>query len=197
MDEYLPSLRRLLLGHPVTFDGTFVTLDDVRIEPTPDPAIKITVGGRSGAALRRAARQGDGWVGIWVTPQRFAESVQEISEQAHAVNRGFVEFEHALSLWCAFDLQGRPRELLARTMEEIYRLSFSTFERYATWGNSAEVADSLVPFLGAGCRTFNLMCPGERFEEAIQGASEVSSILNEILSSTRADWGCHRSGDGY
>jgi hypothetical protein len=40
--------------------------------PDPSPRIPLIVGGRSDAAVTRAARLGDGWLGIWVSPRRFA-----------------------------------------------------------------------------------------------------------------------------
>jgi alkanesulfonate monooxygenase SsuD/methylene tetrahydromethanopterin reductase-like flavin-dependent oxidoreductase (luciferase family) len=70
MDESLTVLRRLLAGDAVTCRGEFFDLDDVRVLPAPDPPVPIVVGGRSDAAVRRAGRLGDGWLGIWVSPQR-------------------------------------------------------------------------------------------------------------------------------
>ena len=71
MDECLHILRRLADGTPVTFDGEFFALDDALILPAPSPSIPLVVGGRSDAAVSRAARLGDGWLGIWVSPRRY------------------------------------------------------------------------------------------------------------------------------
>ena len=49
-------LRRLADGTPVTFDGEFFALDDALILPAPSPAIPLIVGGRSDAAVSRAAQ---------------------------------------------------------------------------------------------------------------------------------------------
>jgi alkanesulfonate monooxygenase SsuD/methylene tetrahydromethanopterin reductase-like flavin-dependent oxidoreductase (luciferase family) len=69
MDECLTVLRELLTGQPVTFHGTFFDLDEALIVP-PAPGIPLIVGGRSDAAIRRAGRLGDGWLGIWNSPRR-------------------------------------------------------------------------------------------------------------------------------
>src|SRR5438105_10257000 len=66
MDECLQVLRELGDGKPVTFEGDFFSLNDALILPAPSPPIPLIVGGRSDAAVRRAARLGDGWLGIWV-----------------------------------------------------------------------------------------------------------------------------------
>jgi len=68
MDECLQILRQLADGTPVTFDGQFFSLKDALIAPAPSPRIPLIVGGRSDAAVNRAARLGDGWLGIWVSP---------------------------------------------------------------------------------------------------------------------------------
>ena len=70
MDEALAVLRPLLTGSEVTMRGAFFDLDQVRIAPAPEPRVPIVIGGRSDAALRRVARHGDGWLGLWVSPGR-------------------------------------------------------------------------------------------------------------------------------
>ena len=59
-------------GTPVTFDGEFFSFQDALIAPAPSPRVPLIVGGRSEAAVSRAARLGDGWLGIWISPRRFA-----------------------------------------------------------------------------------------------------------------------------
>jgi probable F420-dependent oxidoreductase len=59
LDEMLPALRTLWSGETLTTDD----LPPLSISPTPTRQIPIYVGGDSEAALRRAARFGDGWIG--------------------------------------------------------------------------------------------------------------------------------------
>ncbi|MFC5831037.1 TIGR03619 family F420-dependent LLM class oxidoreductase [Nonomuraea insulae] len=59
LDAMLPALRSLWSGEIVTLDG----LPPLSISPTPAAPIPVYVGGDSDAALRRAARLGDGWIG--------------------------------------------------------------------------------------------------------------------------------------
>jgi alkanesulfonate monooxygenase SsuD/methylene tetrahydromethanopterin reductase-like flavin-dependent oxidoreductase (luciferase family) len=65
MDECLAIVRQLLDGSAVSFHGAFFDLDEAVIAPAPAAPIPIIVGGRSDAAVRRAGRLGDGWLGIW------------------------------------------------------------------------------------------------------------------------------------
>ncbi|MGN9838259.1 TIGR03619 family F420-dependent LLM class oxidoreductase [Nonomuraea sp. H19] len=59
LDAMLPTLRSLWAGETVALDG----LPPLSISPTPSGRIPVYVGGDSEAALRRAARLGDGWIG--------------------------------------------------------------------------------------------------------------------------------------
>jgi alkanesulfonate monooxygenase SsuD/methylene tetrahydromethanopterin reductase-like flavin-dependent oxidoreductase (luciferase family) len=102
MDECLQILRSLAGGERVTFEGEFFSLQDALIVPAPSPPIPLVVGGRSDAAVRRAGRLGDGWLGIWVSPKRYATVVDQISEEAAGTGRNPSGFEHAINVWCGF-----------------------------------------------------------------------------------------------
>src|SRR6266480_2894386 len=87
MNECLTIARQLLTGTVTTFHGTFFDLDDALIAPAPAAAIPIIVGGRSDAAIRRAGRLGDGWLGVWNSPRRFAAAVGLAAQEAAAAGR--------------------------------------------------------------------------------------------------------------
>src|ERR1700735_4883857 len=70
MDEALDIVRRLLAGETVSHQGEFFQLAQARLQPVLDEPVPLVVGGRSEAALRRAGRLGDGWLGIWTTAER-------------------------------------------------------------------------------------------------------------------------------
>ena len=86
MDEALAVLRPLLAGEEVTLDGDFFRLDRVRILPAPRPPVPVVIGGRSDAALGRVALYGDGWLGLWVSPARYASATALIAK--HAADAG-------------------------------------------------------------------------------------------------------------
>ena len=87
MDECLTVVRQLLTGKAVTFHGTFFDLDEAVISPAPAEPIPIIVGGRSDAAVRRAGRLGDGWLGIWNSSRRFAAAVELAADEAARAGR--------------------------------------------------------------------------------------------------------------
>ncbi len=62
MDEAIDIVRGLLTGECFGYDGQIHHLAPVTITPVPEQPVPILVGGHSDAALRRAARRGDGWM---------------------------------------------------------------------------------------------------------------------------------------
>jgi probable F420-dependent oxidoreductase len=73
-DEYLRALAAVW-GHDVGhFDGEFVSFRDVMVWPRPlqKPHPPFWVGGNSNAAVKRAARFGDGWIPWELSPEDFA-----------------------------------------------------------------------------------------------------------------------------
>jgi len=79
-DEYLDAIRILWTEEEPRFAGRFAAFDGIRFEPKPRqrPHPPIVVGGRSGPALRRAARVGDGWYGFALTVAQTAPIVAEL-----------------------------------------------------------------------------------------------------------------------
>jgi alkanesulfonate monooxygenase SsuD/methylene tetrahydromethanopterin reductase-like flavin-dependent oxidoreductase (luciferase family) len=183
MNEAMPVLRSLLSGAEVTTSGEFFSLENVLIRPVPKTPVPIVVGGRSDAALRRVAAHGDGWLGLWITPERYASFCERITEYATGYGRVVPEWQHGLHVWCGFgESPGEARRELAATMEQLYQVPFEKFERYCPYGTPEDVANALLPYLRAGCRSFNLI-PGDADGPAtIEGALAVRDLLQKALS---------------
>jgi probable F420-dependent oxidoreductase len=62
MDEMIEILRGLLAGGFFEFHGKHYDVPSIRINPVPSEPLPILIGGHADAALRRAARVGDGWM---------------------------------------------------------------------------------------------------------------------------------------
>lgn len=176
MDECLSLVRELQTGRAVTWRGEFFELDNAVIMP-PAP-VPLIVGGRSDAAIRRAGRLGDGWLGIWNSPRRFAAAV-ELAEQAAAdAGRAGPPTRHAMQVWCGLDGR-RPvaRDRLAEAMQAFYGLPFERFERYCPYGSPEDIAEFLAPYVEAGCTEFNLIPQAADSGEAIAGTAAVRKLL--------------------
>ena len=178
MNECLAIVRELLTGKAVTYHGTFFDLDEVVIAPAPAEAIPIIVGGRSDAAIRRAGRFGDGWLGIWNSPRRFAAAVELASEEAARSGRPDPPRQHAMQVWCGLaDSKEAARACLAPAMEAFYQLPFERFEKYCPYGTVDDVAEFLAPYVAAGCTAFNLIPRSPHQEQAIAGVAAVKRLL--------------------
>jgi alkanesulfonate monooxygenase SsuD/methylene tetrahydromethanopterin reductase-like flavin-dependent oxidoreductase (luciferase family) len=177
-DEALAVVRGLLSGEPLTFHGRHFDLDDALILPAPTPPIPLLVGGRSDAALRRAAHLGDGWLGIWVSDRRFAQAAATVAEVAADAGREVATWHHELNVWCAFGPdRERARAHVAPAMEAFYATPFERFARYTPHGRPDDVAAFLAPYLDAGCRSFNLIAANPDADEAVAGVAEVRRLL--------------------
>ncbi|HVQ52035.1 MAG TPA: LLM class flavin-dependent oxidoreductase [Mycobacterium sp.] len=178
MDESLQILRPLLEGKPVSFDGEFFSVRDALIVPVPEPPIPLVVGGRSAAAVRRAGRFGDGWLGIWVSPGRFGAVVEQIGEHAGHAGRDPGRFAHAINVWCGFGpTREAARAPLAAGMRDFYQMAFEPFERYSPYGTPEEVADFLHPYIEAGCTAFNVIPCASDDETAVAAVAELRRLL--------------------
>jgi probable F420-dependent oxidoreductase len=65
MEEQIEVLRTLWRGGMVEHHGPFYDFDRLEMSPAPAEPVPILIGGHSETALRRAARIGDGWMGVY------------------------------------------------------------------------------------------------------------------------------------
>jgi len=79
VDEAVEICKQLWAEETVTHHGEFFSFDEVAFEPKPvqRPGPPILVGGESKAALRRAARLGDGWIGMSHTFESGAAQIEQ------------------------------------------------------------------------------------------------------------------------
>ena len=179
-DEALDILTTLANGEPLDHDGEFYRFERAWIRPAPEPRIPILVGGRSDAALARAARFGDGWLGTWCSPKRFGEAVGIIdalssTSPPRSPSRPWL---HGLQLWVGIDVDKRvARERLAAAMAAFYRIPYERFERYSPFGTAEDVARFLLPYRDAGCRLINITAIAGSEEAAIDAVAEIKARL--------------------
>jgi alkanesulfonate monooxygenase SsuD/methylene tetrahydromethanopterin reductase-like flavin-dependent oxidoreductase (luciferase family) len=177
-DEALQLLRSLASGDRVEFHGEFYDLDAAHVAPAITPRQPLVVGGRSTAALERAGRHGDGWLGIWVSPQRFAEATEQVGAVASAAGRLDPTWHHQMNVWCGIgDDRTQARDAVATTMEALYATPFERFAKYVPTGSPSMVAEQLQVYAAAGCGAFNLIIPDPVPERAVEHAAAVRAEL--------------------
>ena len=182
--EGIDVVRTLWRDTPASFDGRFTKFKDVSIDPKPvqKPGPPIWIGGRSDAALARAARQGDGWIAYVVQPSRFKESVAKI--HAAAGGRTLDDF---VAAHMAFITIGKDYESAkatwVRLLSKQYAQDFGPLaEKYGIIGTPAQCAEQLHRFVEAGCRYFVMNPVVDSADERAQ----LETIAAEIVPRFRS-----------
>ncbi len=153
-DEAITLLRRLWQGDEVAHAGRFFQFSPVRLKPPPVQAggPPIWIGGRSDAALRRAARLGDGYVGYLLSPDGFRERMARIRSLAAEHGRDERAITAALMTFAVVD---RDRSVAVQRagamLGAMYGRSMeSAAERYCVTGTPDECRQAVDRFADAG-----------------------------------------------
>ena len=98
VDEALAVCQRLWTDAEVPHHGEFFSFDGVVFEPKPvqQPWPPILIGGESGAALRRAATLGDGWIGMGHDFESGARQVERLRALLGDAGRDARQFQFCL-----------------------------------------------------------------------------------------------------
>lgn len=92
-DEILEILQLLFRGGMVEYHGRQHDFDRLQQAPVPAKAVPIYVGGDSPAALRRAARFGDGWCARAPLAGDVIDAIPEMRKALSAAGRDSAGFE--------------------------------------------------------------------------------------------------------
>ena len=169
-DEAMRALRELFSCRPASFSGRFFSFDEVSIQPAAAQpgGPPLWVGGRSDAAIRRAAQLGDGWMPLWVSPERYAEGLARVREHGREVTAAVV----------LPALVGGTAEQARRHLSERYATEFSThaIERYCAVGSQAQCAERVAEYVGAGAEhiVFHPAVDAAALQEQIELLAEVA-----------------------
>ena len=99
MDEELQIIRGLSAGGYFEYHGTVFDLAPVKINPVPSEPLPILIGGHGDAALRRAARAGDGWLHGGGDPADLPGLLARLAELRRAEGTAGRPFEvHVISM---------------------------------------------------------------------------------------------------
>lgn len=86
-DESIEVLRKIWAGGLTEHDGEFFKIPRMAQSPAPGARIPIAIGGASKAALRRAARIGDGWLGAGNSVAEAEEILTSLTEMRKQYGR--------------------------------------------------------------------------------------------------------------
>ncbi|MEQ9618092.1 MAG: LLM class F420-dependent oxidoreductase [Deltaproteobacteria bacterium] len=76
-DEYIEVLKELWTRDSPVYKGNYISFSDIKFLPKPlqEPHPPIWIGGGSERAIERAARYGDGWQPVGLTPEGIKEKL--------------------------------------------------------------------------------------------------------------------------
>ncbi|MCX2931270.1 LLM class flavin-dependent oxidoreductase [Mycobacterium sp. CVI_P3] len=178
LDSHLAVVRSLMAGETVSVHDEFVDIPEATIRPVPNPPVPVLVGGRSDAALRRVARDADGWIAIWTSVERARAALATIADHAAACGRTQIPNRNALMVWCGFGpSRQHAQSLVAPVMEDLYKIPFTRFEQYTPCGTPEDVAEAIAPYLELGFDDVLLNGVADDPSNLIKLSAEVATIL--------------------
>lgn len=106
MDEMLEIIRGLLGGEYFEYKGDMLSIPQIKLCPVPEKPVPLLLGGHSPAALKRAARLGDGWIAAGGEFSELKTMIDTLSELREEYNTTARKFEiHATGIE-AFSAEG-------------------------------------------------------------------------------------------
>jgi len=92
-DEAVEVIRLILGGGMVEYHGKYYDFDKLQMSPAPTSPVPVYVGGHTEAALRRAARTGDGWTSAMIKYDDLVSVVTRLTELRAEYDRAAEPFE--------------------------------------------------------------------------------------------------------
>ena len=159
LDDSLAVIGDLLTGRPVDYSGRALTLRAPALEPALPAAPPIYVGGRGEPALRRAARYGDAWMPMWLTPARVAERAQRLGEMALEQGRPAPRIAPLILVRIDDDRDRAYAQARAHIAGQ-YRMELETIERWTLLDSIDGAVEHLHQFVEIGVSELVLLTLG-------------------------------------
>ncbi|WP_160573700.1 LLM class flavin-dependent oxidoreductase [Actinomadura physcomitrii] len=182
-DESLEVIRRLWSGEDVSHEGRHYAFEKVRIAPAPvqRPGPPIWVAGRKDAAMRRAARHGDGWMPYMYSPEMLAESLAKVAAWRERPE----PIEGGAYLWsCVHEDTATAVRYAEESLGKTYRQDFSSMvDRYLVVGDPDHAVRRTLDYIDAGATTviFGAAAPRAYAER------HVEMLATEVVPRIRAE----------
>ena len=145
------------------------------LEPSA-PMPPVLVGGRSDRAIDRAARFGDAWLPMWISPETLAQRGERLAELAHAHERPTPGIS-LLVLAHVDEDAAHARSEAAAHLHGQYGMALDRVERWTAFGGAGQVAEFLEPYTRAGVSEILLLPLGSRpLEQVVRLAETVGRI---------------------
>lgn len=170
-NEYLELMRTIWTDPQPRFEGSTYQLEPgLRFHPMPiqKPHIPIWIGGVSKPALRRAANQGTGWLGVYQTPEDTAQMHQQLTDLLRERDRDPADFTFA-------------HRLRFQVVDEVGDIDQPCI------GSPRKIADSIRRYHDLGVEHLLLAAPpgpttAALLEQADRFANDVKPLIEDLWS---------------
>jgi probable F420-dependent oxidoreductase len=157
-DEAIAVMRTLWSQDLPRHEGRYWRFADMPFSPKPiqRPSIPIVIGGVSRAAIRRAARLGDGWQPLGLSPEALKHAIATLHDECRACGRDPADVPVSIAL----------------------SLAASTSRRHALGTDVADVVKNVRAFASLGVDTL-VVSPTTSDPAAAHAAMEM--VAREVL----------------
>jgi alkanesulfonate monooxygenase SsuD/methylene tetrahydromethanopterin reductase-like flavin-dependent oxidoreductase (luciferase family) len=160
LDDALTVLPDLLTGRSVDYDGRAQRVTSPPLEPSMAAPPPVYVGGRGDPALRRAARFGDVWLPMWLSPQKVAERSERLAELAALEGRP-CPTTALLILTRIDDDAAHARAQAEAHIAGQYRMTLNAVERWTLLDSIDGAVERLARYAEVGVQEFLLLTLGD------------------------------------
>jgi len=185
LDDALHVIRELLTGQPVSYEGRTITVNAPSLQPAMAAPPPIYVGGRGEAALHRAARHGDMWLPMWLTPDRVAERTQMLAELAEREGRPAPGTALLIGVHIDDD-RARARAEAELHIRGQYRMGLEKIERWTLLDSVDGAVEQLEAYSQAGVEEFLFMTLGREPMTQYERLAEVRQRFESAFATSGA-----------
>ena len=178
--ETVRLMKRLWTEDNIAFEGSHFTFNNLTLDPKPvQPGgvpLLLATHYRTGseAQVRRAARNGDGIIGITDSPEQYAETVRRVDAVRAEEGRADEPFQRAYYLTVNLGADKEASEAEAHDFLINYYNVAHWGSSWGPWGTPGEVTERIQEFADAGADTvivrfasWDQPAQWERFEQDV------------------------------
>lgn len=179
LDDALTVLPDLLAGRSVDYDGRAQRVTSPPLEPSMAAPPPIYVGGRGDPALQRAARFGDVWLPMWLSPERVAERSERLAELAALQGRP-CPTTALLILTRIDDDAAHARAQAESHIAGQYRMTLDVVGRWTLLDSIDGAVQRLAEYAEVGVQEFLLLTLGDDTLTQFERLAEVGARLTAL-----------------
>ncbi len=173
-DDALEVITRVWAETDVTYDGRYTKLENFSLKPLPiqKPRPPIWVSGRTDAAMKRAAKYGNGWLPYMFTPEQLAESITKIRAFGEELGQDMSDFTFAVYIFTAVHEDNDTAVKYATDrLSTQYAQDFSKLvHKYALAGDPEHCQARLQEYIDAGATSVfvSSACPDDYIDRNLE-----------------------------